>query len=177
MRRTTRLLPAAALAAFALVGCTTPDPTPTPPPTSDATPVFASDEEALAAAEEAYGEYLATVDAIFADGGADPERLLKFVTRDQYEVDLQGFDQLRDAGLRGTGTAAFVLSFQSFDASTGDVTAYSCDDLSETDVIDASGKSVVGAEREVLVPYEVSFSGMPLRIASRTIWEGTGVCA
>jgi hypothetical protein len=55
MRRTARLPLPLLLITLVLAGCTQPDPMPTPPPTPSASPVFASDEEALAAAEEAYG--------------------------------------------------------------------------------------------------------------------------
>ena len=72
MRRTARLLPLAVLGAALLAGCLPTDPPVTPPPTSDLEPVFASDEEALAAAEEAYGAYLAAADEILSSGGADP---------------------------------------------------------------------------------------------------------
>jgi hypothetical protein len=177
MRRTARLPLPLLLITLVLAGCTQPDPMPTPPPTPSAVPVFASDEEALAAAEEAYGKYLETVDAIFADGGADPERLLTVASQAQYESELPGFLRMQDDGVRGTGRATFTLTLQGFDATRGEITVYSCDDISGTDIVDAAGTSVVGSGRANLVPYEVRLSGDPLIVEERTLWQGSGVCS
>ncbi len=71
MARTTKL--AAVVIACALISGCLPTPTnviPTAVPTG--TPVFASEEEALAAAIEAYEAYLAVSDAILPDGGRGP---------------------------------------------------------------------------------------------------------
>ncbi len=58
-----------ALAVLLLSGCLPPQTTVTPTPEATAAPVFASDEEALAAATAAYAAYLAMSDQIFAEGG------------------------------------------------------------------------------------------------------------
>jgi len=176
MPRTARLLTPVTLAALLLAGCTPSTPMPAPPPTPDATPVFASDEEALAAAEEAYGKYLATVDAIFADGGLNPERLLDVASRAQYETELSGFKEMENGRLKGTGHATFELSLQSYRPTTGEVVVYSCDDISGTDIITADGTSVVSPERPTRIPYEVRFVGDPLIVDSRNVWDGSGVC-
>ena len=60
---------AAAFVLAALSGCVQTTEKPTPTPTAAATPAFASDEEALAAAEKAYAAYLAVLDDVTADGG------------------------------------------------------------------------------------------------------------
>src|SRR5689334_7391674 len=139
MRRTTRLLAPPLLAALLLAGCTPSDPMPTPPPTSDAAPVFATDEEALAAAEEAYGKYIATVDAILADGGQNPERLEPLVDDSLYQRELDGFAEFAAAGWRGTGARTFQLTLQRYEGH--EVSLYSCEDLSGTDVVDSTGAS------------------------------------
>ena len=70
-----RILPSIALAALVVSlfsGCIPTEPladTPAPQPTS--TPVFASEEEALAAAVEAYAGYLEMSDLIASEGGAN----------------------------------------------------------------------------------------------------------
>ncbi len=174
MRRSPRLVAPTLLAAVLLTGCLAPDPVPTPPPT-DAAPVFASDEEALAAAEEAYGRYLAVVDAIFSEGGASPERLLAHVSEDVYEQELPGFERIASNGWRGTGSTSFALTLQSFDDAT--VVVYSCDDVSSTDLLDASGRSIVKEGRLEHVPFEVVFDPADeMRIVGRQVWEGSGVC-
>lgn len=175
MRRTTRLLAPPLLAALLLAGCTPSDPMPTPPPTSDAAPVFATDEEALAAAEEAYGKYLATVDAILADGGQNPERLEPLVAPAIYSSELEGYKDLASRGLRGVGESSATLQIQRYDASS--LVAYVCEDISSTDVVDSSGTSVVKSGRPTLLPYEVTFDlADSLRILEKQRWDGGGVC-
>ena len=60
---------------FALAGCVPSDSQPSAAPSPSATPVFASDAEALAAAEKAYAAYLKVSDEIANDGGKDPDRI------------------------------------------------------------------------------------------------------
>lgn len=175
MRRTTRLLAPPLLAALLLAGCTPSDPMPTPPPTSDAAPIFATDEEALAAAEEAYGKYLATADNILSDGGADPERLLEHVSPSLYDEERVGFERIMAKGWRGVGKTTFQLTLQRYDERQ--VIAYSCDDVSATDLVDQSGTSVVKEGRIERVPFEVEFDPRDgMRILSKAVWDGGGVC-
>ncbi|MFT4028689.1 MAG: hypothetical protein QM675_02335 [Protaetiibacter sp.] len=179
MHRAPCLLPAAAVAALALalVGCTTPDSTPTPPPTSDAAPVFASDEEALAAAEEAYGEYLATVSQVLADGGTHPERLKRYLVATLYEEELAGYEELAANGWRGIGAYSFEMTPQDLDPASGELAVYVCDDRSALDIVDASGNSVVEDGRPDRAPSEVNFVwDGALLIESQTAWDGGGVC-
>ena len=74
-----------------LAGCGGGDPIPTLPPTPSATPIFASEEEALAAAEDAYAAYRGMSDQISAEGGANPERIAPFVTESRLADELRGF--------------------------------------------------------------------------------------
>ena len=68
------------LAAFMLSGCaSTPVPTPTSA-TPTVAPVFATEEEALAAATEAYAAYQELIDRIFSEGGKAPSRIAAVVT-------------------------------------------------------------------------------------------------
>lgn len=138
--------------------------------------MFASDEEALAAAEEAYGKYLATVDTILADGGVNPERLKPLVTLALYEHEREGFATYTSKGWYGVGTRTFTLELQQYDSNG--VTVYSCDDLTDTDVVDASGASVVSETRENEYAFEVGFdlNDGSLVVASKNLWDGGGVC-
>ncbi len=80
-RRLGAALAAVGALALVLTGCVgSPAPTQSPTPT-EAAPIFASDEEALAAAVEAY-EALSQQrrTKITDDGGAEPERIDPFVT-------------------------------------------------------------------------------------------------
>lgn len=175
MRRTAHLSAALLLTALVLTGCTTPTPMPTAPPEPSIVPVFASDEEALAAAEEAYGRFLATSDEIIRDGGAHPERLAPLVSSALYERELAGFSVLTERGIRGTGSTTFVLRLQSFD--TSHVTVYACNDYSNTDMVDESGASVLQADRETLKAFEVTLDPADsLRLIRMDSWESGGVC-
>jgi hypothetical protein len=175
MRRTASLPLPLLLTALLLAGCTDPSPMPTPPSTPSQTPVFASDEEALAAAEEAYGEYLATADAILNEGGANPERLLQFVSDDVYADEKPGLERVADLGWHGTGQTTFTLTLQQYDEAR--VVAYSCDDVSATDLRDGSDQSVVRPGRMTRVPFEVQFDVADnMRILKKDVWDGGGIC-
>ena len=171
MRALALLLPLVVLA-----GCVGP-PVVTPVPTPTATPVFASDEEALAAAEEAYAAYLKLADQVFAEGGVNPERLASVATGEQLAADVAGFDEARREGLRGTGTTEFSeLVLQQFDPRTdvNMVVVYLCEDVSGTDVIDANGVSTVTPDRPNMVTYQVSFDldrpSESLLVADKEVW-------
>ncbi len=176
MRRTPRLLAATLLAVLVLTGCTTPASPPPPPPPPEPTPVFASDEEALAAAEKAYAAYIATVDAILRDGGSSPERLRPLVSMEVYERESRGFEEFANQGWRGTGATSFHLSLQRYD--NAEVTAYVCEDISATDVINREGHSIVTPDRATLYEFQVTFAADDaLVLTSKDAWEGGGVCA
>ncbi|PZQ91928.1 MAG: hypothetical protein DI534_03005 [Leifsonia xyli] len=175
MRRTTRLLTPTLLAALLLAGCTTPAPMPSAPPSSDATPVFASDEEALAAAQEAYGKYIAAADAVVGESGAGSDRVKPFLSVPLFERDVASFAQFGENEWRGTGKTTFEMKLQRRDSKA--IVAYVCDDFSGTDVIDKNGQSVVPPDRQTRIPYEVEFDVKDnLRIVRKDLWDGSGVC-
>lgn len=152
----------AAVCVLGLTGC---DPSPaiySPAPAPSSTPIFKSDEEALAAAKEAYERYRLTVDEIFKSGALDTSELASVAVGHQLEVELAGFAKVREEGLHSTGKTTFKpLTLQQYDkySTTGEsiVVAYVCEDVSDTDVIDAAGKSVVSPDREKTSLYEVTF--------------------
>ncbi|CAN5173579.1 hypothetical protein BH11ACT3_BH11ACT3_01810 [soil metagenome] len=150
------------------------------PPSPSSTPVFASEEEALAAAEEAYGAYLAMSDLISNDGGADPGRIHDVSAGDLADTELEGFAQLAAQGLRSVGTSQ-INNFvsQEVDLSGSPiVVAYVCTDVSAVDVLNSSGSSVVSDSRPDLQPFAVAFdkfAGQLLPV-SRDVWDGGGVC-
>ncbi|QNO38421.1 hypothetical protein H4J02_05275 [Protaetiibacter sp. SSC-01] len=177
MRRSHRLVAPAMLAALLLSGCVPSDPTPTPPPTPDATPVFASEEEALAAAEEAYGKYLETVAVVMADGGAKPERLRPLLTEELFEQESAGYEEFASNGWRGVGSTTFTMQLQRADLAAGGVVAYVCDDRSGLDIVDAEGRSVVLGDRPDLAASVVEFVWHDsLVLSSQEAWDGGGVC-
>jgi hypothetical protein len=139
--------------------------------------VFASDEEALAAAEEAYGRFLSTLDQIFVDGGANPERLLDVASQEILDHEMAGFEQLKASGERGTGATTTTLTLQYADLASGEVTVYACDDISDTDILDSSGRSVVREGRTTKYEYEVTLADNPMIVTSRVPWDGSSICS
>jgi hypothetical protein len=162
-----------------LSGCGGGDPIPTLPPTPTATPIFASEEEALAAAEEAYAAYREMSDQISAEGGVDPERIAPFVTDSRLADELRVFATLREASLRIEGEASFeVLSVQRYEEFGGDaeVVFYACSDLSGSRVIDEDGEDVTPLDRRDRLMLEVvlrTLEGqLPLLLESDSVWPG-----
>jgi predicted small lipoprotein YifL len=167
------------LGMLALTGCGGGDPLPTLPPTPTATPVFASEEEALAAAEAAYAAYLEMSNLISSEGGVDPERIEPFVTDQRLVDELRGFGTLSELNLRTVGTSSFtVLELQRYEESDGgaEIAFYACSDLSGSRVIDEAGEDVTPPERDDRMVLEVVLRTIPpldrLVLESDETWLG-----
>jgi hypothetical protein len=171
-------------AALTLAACTPPSDGPTRSRSPSATPLFSSDEEALAAAEEAYAAYLRVSDQILMDGGNNPERLLEVATEDVLDSERVGYDKARTSGTRSTGGSTFdhmtLQSMDAFDAASA-VAVYVCDDVTAVDFLDASGNSIVSPDRPDRFPTTVEFSARTsnppsLLVASIGEWTGDDFC-
>jgi hypothetical protein len=174
----------------AVSGCSSENPSyaPDPRPDSNASrgePLFASDEEALEAAADAYRAYYAVVDAILNDGGADPERLRDVAIDSVYEFQNDGFTSYLDSGYRSVGKTVVdspVLQQFVWPVTRGEntITIYACLDFSSTDVLDKDGISVVDSNRQVRYPMEASFAqkqdSLELIVAGEDSWTGTNFC-
>jgi len=181
MRSEMRRLGAAAAvvaAVLCLGACAPEDPGPKPSPDPTSTPLFASDEEALAAAEEAYGRYQAVSDAILMDGGANPERLLDVATQEKLEYEQRGYEELRSSGYTFTGSSTFDrMTLQSRDDAT--VSVYVCDDITSVDVLGQDGRSVVMPDRPDIFPRAVTFvsnGDRTLVVSNSDEWTGSNFC-
>jgi hypothetical protein len=169
-----------------LAGCvqSTPHVIPTSEPSSK--PVFASNAEALAAAKKAYTAYLAVSDQILIDGGYDSGRLLKVATASELRSQQPGFNAARSKHWRSSGaTKIDAIMLQSFDPSAPQgravVTVYACVDVSDVDVVDQNGNSVVSAGRPKSATFQATFdlaSRDPARLimADELPWQGKGIC-
>lgn len=163
-----------------LSGCGPSDPLPTLPPTPSSTPVFASEEEALAAAEEAYEAYLEVSSEIGESGGLNPERIAPFVTANRLEIELRGAETLQNSGLRLVGSSVFeTIDLQMVGTVAGEteVVFYACWDGSQSRVIDSSGADVTPSDRIdrlVLEIRTVTVNGeLPLVLDSDEQWPDT----
>lgn len=175
---------AAATAAFVLSGCTTEDPAPVPTSdTSPAAPVFASDEEALAAATNAYIAYFKISDEILDSGGQDVEKLQGVTTEAQYQFELPDYVDAKRRKVHSSGSTSIdTVSLESYVSDSADgkeiVTLYACVDVSAIKVFDAKGKSVLEPDREVRLPFEPTFDLVDgrLLLSGGNPWTGKNFC-
>ena len=184
--RIAALILAAGLA-ITLGGCVKDDGPIVPKPLPSSTPIFASDEEALAAAEEAYGEYLGVLDEIFYDGGAKPDRLATVATDKLVQLQSDGFSRTAQKGWHSVGSTAFDSAIlQSYTSNPGEgdplISMYLCVDVSGLDVLDADGSSVVSPDRPARSPFQVTLevrdSASPdLLVSGDEPWTGSDFCS
>lgn len=169
-----RALPPLALfaaLALALTGCAPASKEVAPEPTAAAAP-FASEEEALAAAVEAYARFLEVADSIGHDGGRDADRLESVATGVFLTASADGLSSWVEKEWRQIGFASFgdVILQQYWG---GGIVVYLCEDVSAIDVIDADGRSVVSADRPSEYYFQVEFevSEGSLLISGRERWR------
>jgi len=177
---------ALALVATALLlsACTGQPPVVLPSPQSSTAPVFASDEEALAAAEVAYGEYLAASASISSKERADRSTIEDLVTVDYLEEVNEGLDSYEESDIFTDGVGQFdSLTLQQLDESLEGpvvVVVYLCLDLTDVRVVDKSGRDVTPSDRPNRVPLEVAFESVDrtsaLLIDSTELWTGVDFC-
>jgi len=173
------LAPVALLVALtlALTGCGSPDkrshkvndrPTPTA--------AFASEEEALAAAVAVYARYVELGDEIGHDGGRDAERLSAVVVGAFLDQSVEGLSGWVEKGWRQVGSTTFRdVALQQFSAGpSGAVIVYLCEDVTDVDVVDAAGSSVVAVDRPDTYYFQVTFDvgdDLQLRMSGRQRWD------
>jgi hypothetical protein len=182
-RRARRMTVVACTCLIAVAGCaSTPAPQPTTnPPT--AAPIFESDEEALAAATEAYANYLRVHDLYWAEGGS-PEQFLDLSTGSAHAQDVESIEAWRESGWRGVGVTSFdSMSLQGTRTEDGlqSIDTYVCLDVSESDVVDGAGMSVAKPDRPLRLPMQVGFvveahGSTDLKVARSEVWQGKNFC-
>jgi predicted flap endonuclease-1-like 5' DNA nuclease len=182
-RRLVTLSAAALLIAVTLAACAqpTPGPTKSPVPTAKHTPAFASDAEALKAATDAYAAYLKMSDTILSEGADRPDRFRQVATGDALRTALDGVGTYAERGLHTTGRTTFDSArIQSIhDGRPHSVSIYVCDDVSNIDVVDSAGRSLVKPDRNPRTPFivTVDFENTASKLVSgRTLWEGKDFC-
>jgi hypothetical protein len=175
----------AGVLALALSGCVgAPTPTPTATASSSAEPIFASDEEALAAATEAYERYRSVSATVTAEGGVDAERIDPTVTSDYAMTLHEEFAALAEAGLTIVGATRVhgaTLAESAYDEQGATVSIYFCRDVGSVRVLGADGSDVTPADRDDTLPtqaYFVSASHDPavLLVDGVELWSGEDFC-
>jgi hypothetical protein len=153
-----------------------------PMPVPSGTPVYASEEEALAAAEEVYGRYLEVSNAVGQGGWVDVDALREVERGEALEQELEAIAGYRDADLTQVGTTTFdSLSLQQFTAAqAGEVliSFYLCLDVTGVDIVDRDGSSVVTSSRPDRQPVEVDIDDVDgtLKISRSEAWSGASFC-
>ena len=180
--RTGRLILAAAML-LALAGCAPAGQHAASSPTARATPIFASDAEALAAAEKAYAAYLKVSDQIANDGGKNPERIAIYVSGHRLDTELAGSRTFESSGIKSEGSTAFKSpTFQrvAVNGRETEVAFYACWDASDVRIINTDGFDVTPRDRVDRQPLEVvmtTVSGkLPLVLESDSAWSGQSSC-
>ena len=186
-RRTSRMvtLACAGILLLPVTACAAePSPAPTSAPPT-AAPIFATDEEALAAAEEAYANYLSTYDASWADGDGSLDDYLALTVGEAHQTDEQSYAEWDSKNWRPIGTTKFdsirLQSRSQDESGIWHIQTYLCIDVSDGDVVDSSGASVARPDRPLRLPLEVSFvtvsrSSAELKISESEVWSGTNFC-
>ncbi|MGL4338808.1 MAG: hypothetical protein ACRCSP_00070 [Rhodoglobus sp.] len=148
-------------------------------------PVFASNDEALAAATEAYAAYLALSDQVTAEGGVNPERLEPLTTPKFFEESLNSYTSYRERGIHTEGASTFdtVKLTQYRDRGSGGsfVDIYLCLDVTAVRLVSADGSNLTSADRLNRVPFQVGFDVEAtepprMRVARSDVWVGYNFC-
>ena len=175
-----------------LSGCmAAPAPPNTAAPVAEATgtetpPVFASNDDALAAAKAVYTRYLALSDSVESTRSNSWKEYLAMTTGVERTGLVEGRKLMEEKGWSFTGVAAFdsmtVQSSQALADSTWEIRTYLCLDLSASDTVDQAGVSVLESERPVRSPMVVVFitldtNSQQLLISESPIWSGSNFCS
>ncbi len=179
---------AAALAVALLLGSCTgapgPSASPSPSPTEDAAPIFESDEEALAAAVEAYGAYLAVIDDVGHAGGEDSQRVRSVASAEYAEELIESFERLKEGGLHTDGRTSFDRPklAETSTGRTATVSMYLCYDVSDVRVLNTSGQDVTPADRPERTAIQVHLESAPaqpqtLIVEGSETWRGEDFCS
>ena len=170
---------------LALTGCMPDDDPIRPDPSPTSAPIFASDDEALAAAEEAYRAYVEISDVILHEAGAESDRALDLVTDGFREEAASGFLLFAERQWRSEGATTFdsaTLQQYSDDGNGAvQIVLYLCLDVSETRIIGSDGSDVTPAARNPRLPLVVEMVNsadysVDLLQAGSEVWSGNDYC-
>jgi hypothetical protein len=125
-------------------------------------PSLSAESAAFFAALSAYGRYLATVDAIGADGGVGAERIDPYAAPNHRSNLVVAFESMHKEGIRTTGSVVLagetLAGYREYPGRRQAVQMRTCLDLSGTRVVDAAGVDLTSQARQERVPYDVVLS-------------------
>jgi hypothetical protein len=137
-----------------LAGCVADEPEPPAPSPSESAPAEPTDEELLAEAREVYEGYLAASEAMSAAEQVDYTTLTPWTTIEYATAETGSETELRREGIRVDGSA--TVNELVLDASDA-IAAVACLDVSQTRFSDSAGMDVTPADRDLIVPLELTF--------------------
>lgn len=173
--------------AVGVSGCAPLDPapgsTPSPPPSAPAAsaPVLPTNEEALAIVEELVPKFLAAEAAVFT-GTEELEGLRSLATDEYVSAIGDSLGEMSAAGQKTTGSSrATDFRVQSVESKSGEaaIKAYACYDVTDFDVVDASGHSarVKDLPNRFTVVFEVVRISEVYKFNGSEPWSGANSCS
>jgi hypothetical protein len=166
---------AVAFALAMVIGVTTgcqPEPQPSP-----STPIFATEEEAFAAAEETYRAYVDALNQRRADPASTPDPQV-FLTGQALETDIDTQRQLDQADLALRGSTS-ISSVQRVSAQldNGSVRLDICLDSTGTRVLNGEGEDVTPSDRDSISLITVDFlwAGEAM-VVEESVTKVAGLC-
>lgn len=171
--------------ALLLAGCGGPAPVVTPTE-AVSEPVFASEEEALAAAERTLDAYVKATDLMSATGGEDVSGFDGLLTANQLADETDQAEDLKAEGKHLVGSHAyFDLRLQQLDQShPPDVylQVYLCLDLTNVKYVDANGNETSADDHAPSSPIEAVLVNTPeepnhLLLEDVRRWTGEDFCS
>jgi hypothetical protein len=156
------------------------------PPSAAATdePIFASDEEALAAAVEAYEAYASVSTRVANSGGEGSESITPLVSAELDALVQDEFEALRQSGLRSRGENILYnprLHMSKTTNGLAEVTILYCRDVSGTQLIRADGSDATPTGRDLIQAVKVDLVSSETEPASLIVsrterWEDEEGC-
>lgn len=141
-----------ALAAAAMGGCAGPA---SPPPPEPA-PLFASDEEAFAAAEATYRAYEDASNAVDLSAPESFQPMFDLTAGDFNAMERKGLARLHAEGITKQGeTRVIYVEAQHLAADHSRIEIAVCSDVSAVNLLDATGSSTVNPDRLDVQPFTV----------------------
>ncbi|WP_104191968.1 hypothetical protein [Cryobacterium sp. Y82] len=147
--------------------------------------MFASNEDALAAATAAYAAYLAAGDSVDDMESASWGQYLALTTGPERDDEIKTKKVLEEKGWRFSGTTTFdsmtVQSFGPLANATSEIRTYVCLDVSQSQKVDMTGQIVSDPDRLARWPLVVTFTtpdeiSHDLLISESTVWSGSNFC-